>query len=329
MYSHWTCITKRDLIQKGASYSKLKSNLNIEKVVLNMTLPNRLATVGNSLSTATNQVGSLKLDKRSGKVSPSVASRSESSEGKKTSSSVDKESVLNLSAMSLLAVVSGQRPLLTKARKSIANWKVRKNQVLGFKVTLRGKTVYEFLDKTVRFQNLSDSSHSLLNSRVKPKLPNSEDLGLATSEYSLQSLGNLSLGVKNINLYPELEDLWIAQNLSVMSSGQKGGSFPIGFDLSLNFKNSKELLNVISSLKRMPGGKRLSSIGLKAFPPVSKATPDGSNLVSKTNSHGLSYTEPKLNLSGTLANREHVLTLKHLIVLRQIYLTSVGLFPKA
>lgn len=314
MYSHWTCITKRDLIQKGASYSKLSSNLNVEKIVLNMTLP----TVGSSLPTAGNRVGSIPDKRSTGKLNQLKGSESLQL---KASSNVDRESVLNLSAMSLLAVISGQRPQLTKARKSIANWKVRKNQVLGFKVTLRGKFVYEFLDKTIRFHNLSESPYSLLKSRVKSKLSISEDLGLSTTEYSLQGLGNLSIGIKNINLYPELEDLWIANTLSKK----------IGFDLSLNFKNSKELLKLISSLKRIPGGKRLSSVGLKAFPSVSKPVDEVSGSLSSNNSQGLFCTETKTKLLSdnkfSFFSREAILALKHLILLRKLYLTSIGLFP--
>ncbi len=50
-------------------------------------------------------------------------------------------------AVEELAVISGQRPVVTKAKKSIANFKVRQGMPVGAKVTLRGDNMYEFIDK--------------------------------------------------------------------------------------------------------------------------------------------------------------------------------------
>src|ERR1051325_10900014 len=46
-----------------------------------------------------------------------------------------------------LALITGQRPMETRAKKSIANFKLRKDQVIGAKVTLRGERMYEFLER--------------------------------------------------------------------------------------------------------------------------------------------------------------------------------------
>ena len=48
-----------------------------------------------------------------------------------------------------LALISGQKPIITKAKKSIAGFKVREGQAIGCKVTLRGENMYNFLDKLV------------------------------------------------------------------------------------------------------------------------------------------------------------------------------------
>src|SRR5690554_6449860 len=50
-------------------------------------------------------------------------------------------------AVNDLTLISGQRPVITKARKSVASFKIREGMSIGCKVTLRGKRMYEFLDK--------------------------------------------------------------------------------------------------------------------------------------------------------------------------------------
>lgn len=273
MYTCWTKITERDLIQKGTSYNKIKNILQIEKVVLNMMLP---SNPGSFVS------GKLNAQKTTKELDTSSKLKQNSSEVK--------GDVFTLHVMSLLAIISGQRPVLTKARKSIANWKIRKNQLLGCKVTLRGKTALDFLDKTIRFQNINE--HDIFMSEIDnlKQKKGSNRGGLMGS--SLQSLGNLSLGIKNLNLYPELESLWIAQNL---------GSKKLGLDLSLNFKNSQEVFNVLTYIIRKAGDSASQKLienydkNIHAFP-----------VHIKTN--------------------KSVLALRNIIVLRKLYLTSLGLF---
>ncbi|MBQ0041001.1 MAG: 50S ribosomal protein L5 [Clostridiales bacterium] len=90
------------------------------------------------------------------------------------------------SATKEIALIAGQRPVVTKARKSIANFKVREGQPVGAKVTLRGANMYTFADKLF---NLS--------------LPRVRDFkGL--SRDSFDGRGNYSMGLKEQLIFPEI-----------------------------------------------------------------------------------------------------------------------------
>ena len=90
------------------------------------------------------------------------------------------------SATKEIALIAGQRPVVTKARKSIANFKVREGQPVGAKVTLRGDRMYTFADKLF---NLS--------------LPRVRDFkGL--SRDSFDGRGNYSMGLKEQLIFPEI-----------------------------------------------------------------------------------------------------------------------------
>lgn len=89
-------------------------------------------------------------------------------------------------AVEELGLISGQRPVVTKSKKSIANFKVRQGMPVGAKVTLRGDSMYEFADK---FFNIS--------------LPRVRDFkGL--SKNSFDGRGNYSLGIKEQLIFPEI-----------------------------------------------------------------------------------------------------------------------------
>ena len=89
-------------------------------------------------------------------------------------------------AVEELALISGQKPVVTKSKKSIANFKVRQGMPVGAKVTLRGDNMYEFADK---FFNVS--------------LPRVRDFkGL--SKNSFDGRGNYSLGIKEQLIFPEI-----------------------------------------------------------------------------------------------------------------------------
>ena len=86
-----------------------------------------------------------------------------------------------------LATISGQHPVTTKAKKSIANFKVRQGQGIGCKVTLRGLRMYEFFDKLVSIS-----------------LPRVRDFR-GVSKNAFDGHGNYTLGVKEQLIFPEID----------------------------------------------------------------------------------------------------------------------------
>ncbi|MDR3305783.1 MAG: 50S ribosomal protein L5 [Clostridiales Family XIII bacterium] len=89
-------------------------------------------------------------------------------------------------AVEELALISGQRPVVTKAKKSVANFKVRQGMSVGTKVTLRGENMYVFADK---FFNIV--------------LPRVRDFR-GVSKNSFDGRGNYSLGLKEQSIFPEI-----------------------------------------------------------------------------------------------------------------------------
>lgn len=90
-------------------------------------------------------------------------------------------------AVEELETISGQKPIVTKAKKSVANFKVREGMNVGAKVTLRGARMYEFLD---RFLSIA--------------LPRVRDFR-GVNPNSFDGRGNYSLGVKEQLIFPEIE----------------------------------------------------------------------------------------------------------------------------
>lgn len=89
-------------------------------------------------------------------------------------------------AISELEKISGQKPVETKAKKSVANFKVRQNMVVGAKVTLRGMRMWDFFDKLVSIA-----------------LPRVRDFkGVPTD--SFDGRGNYALGIKEQLIFPEI-----------------------------------------------------------------------------------------------------------------------------
>ncbi len=86
-----------------------------------------------------------------------------------------------------LAMIAGQRPVITRARKSIATYKVRENMALGAKVTLRGDRMYEFLDRLVTIA-----------------LPRVKDFRGLNAK-SFDGRGNFALGLKEHIVFPEID----------------------------------------------------------------------------------------------------------------------------
>ena len=90
-------------------------------------------------------------------------------------------------AVSELATITGQQPIITVAKKSVSNFKVREGMKLGCKVTLRGAMMYEFLD---RLFNIA--------------LPRVRDFR-GINPNSFDGRGNYSMGVKEQLIFPEIE----------------------------------------------------------------------------------------------------------------------------
>lgn len=90
-------------------------------------------------------------------------------------------------AVNELTLITGQKPVITKARKSISNFKLREGMIVGAKVTLRGEKMYYFLDKLV----------SIVLPRVRDFRGVSKD--------SFDGRGNYTLGISDQLIFPEIK----------------------------------------------------------------------------------------------------------------------------
>lgn len=117
-----------------------------------------------------------------------------------------------------MATITGQKPMETRAKKSIANFKLRENQAIGAKVTLRGATMYEFLERL-----------------IKTALPRIRDFR-GVSPKAFDGQGNYTLGVTDQSIFPEIELDKIQRN--------------IGFDVSIvtSTKSNEEAKSLLSEL---------------------------------------------------------------------------------
>lgn len=90
-------------------------------------------------------------------------------------------------AVADLTAISGQKPVITRARKSIANFKLREGQAIGAMVTLRGERMYEFLDRLITIA-----------------LPRIRDFR-GVSRRSFDGRGNYSIGLREQIVFPEID----------------------------------------------------------------------------------------------------------------------------
>ena len=90
-------------------------------------------------------------------------------------------------AMSDLQIITGQKPIITKAKKSVANFKIMEGMPIGCKVTLRGEKMYEFVDRLI---NLA--------------LPRVRDFR-GVNPNAFDGRGNYALGIKEQLIFPEIE----------------------------------------------------------------------------------------------------------------------------
>jgi len=90
------------------------------------------------------------------------------------------------SAFNEMTLISGQKPIVTRARKSIASFKLRDGMIVGCKVTLRGDKMFEFLDRLINIA-----------------LPRVRDFR-GISKKSFDGQGNFALGIKEQIVFPEI-----------------------------------------------------------------------------------------------------------------------------
>jgi large subunit ribosomal protein L5 len=117
-----------------------------------------------------------------------------------------------------VALITGQRPAETRSKKSIANFKLRQDQPIGAKVTLRGPRMYEFLERL-----------------IKTALPRIRDFrGISTKAFD--GNGNYTLGVPDQSIFPEVELDKIKRN--------------IGFDVTIvtSATNNAEAKSLLTEL---------------------------------------------------------------------------------
>lgn len=102
-------------------------------------------------------------------------------------------------AVKHLSIITGQKPLVTKARKSISGFKLRQGNPIGCKVTLRGKRMYEFFDRLI----------SIVLPRIK------DFRGLSPNAFD--GRGNYTLGVSEQVVFPEIniEDVEFVQGMDI------------------------------------------------------------------------------------------------------------------
>ena len=123
---------------------------------------------------------------------------------------VDNPSLINESVEQMEAM-TGQRVVLTRAKKSISNFKLREGQVIGCKVTLRKKNMYDFLTK-------------LINLAI-PKIRDFRGL----PKNGFDGMGNYNLGLKEMSIFPEVKtDKVLGANISLITTAKND---EIAYDL--------------------------------------------------------------------------------------------------
>ena len=130
------------------------------------------------------------------------------------------------SAMKELAMITGQKPVVTRARKSIAGFKLRAGAAIGCKVTLRGDRMYEFFDR-------------LVNSAI----PRIRDFR-GVSKKAFDGFGNFTLGVKEQIIFPEIDydDVYRIRGMNVVmvieNSNSRDASMALLSELGMPFVRS-------------------------------------------------------------------------------------------
>ncbi len=123
--------------------------------------------------------------------------------------------------------ITGRKPIITKARKSISNFKLRQGMPIGCKVTLRGEIMYEFFDRLV----------SIVIPRIR------DFRGISTD--SFDGRGNFSMGLKEQTVFPEIEfdkiDNLRGLNINIITTAQNDDEArELLKELGMPFKREEE-----------------------------------------------------------------------------------------
>jgi large subunit ribosomal protein L5 len=140
-----------------------------------------------------------------------------------------------------IAAITGQKPVVTRARQSISGFKLRQGEKIGCKVTLRGKVMYEFLDKLI--------------SVVIPRLRDFR--GLDPKSFDTQ--GNFNMGIGEQSVFPEIsiDQVQFVQGMDitmVISNGSKKASHELLKALGMPFRTQTQ------TDARTTGGTVVSSV---------------------------------------------------------------------
>jgi large subunit ribosomal protein L5 len=133
--------------------------------------------------------------------------------------SIDKKNILPV--LMAMELISGQKAKLTSAKKSIASFKIRENQIIGCKVTLRYLSMFFFLDKLLTI--------------VLPRIREFSAIEIK----NFDNIGNFSLGITNILIFPEIE------NHFELFEGIRG----LNINIVIAAQNKKEALVFYSALQ--------------------------------------------------------------------------------
>lgn len=136
-----------------------------------------------------------------------------------------------------LSVITGQKPAETKSKKSISNFKLRKGQVIGAKVTLRGDRMYEFLERL-----------------IKMALPRIRDFR-GISPKAFDGNGNYTLGVHDQSIFPEVELDKIKRNVGfditiVTTAATNSEAKALLTELGVPFSDKKQVAQAASEEKQ-------------------------------------------------------------------------------
>lgn len=136
-----------------------------------------------------------------------------------------------------LSVITGQKPAETKSKKSISNFKLRKGQVIGAKVTLRGDRMYEFLERL-----------------IKMALPRIRDFR-GISPKAFDGNGNYTLGVQDQSIFPEVDLDKIKRNVGfditiVTTAATNSEAKALLTELGVPFSDKKQVAQAASEEKQ-------------------------------------------------------------------------------